>query len=325
MNNPLVEQALSIPTFESAVENEAYLHAENALSTFQLNLGRLCNLSCKHCHMEAGPGRTEIMNRQVMEGCLQVLRENDFQTVDITGGAPEMNPDFRWLAREAKELCPQVIVRTNLVILLEPGYEDLPEFYRDLGLEVFCSLPHYTPAGTDRMRGLEVFDKSIAALQRLNALGYGKAEGLALNLVYNPAGAFLPPSQEALEKEYRAKLSVEHGVVFNNLLAIANNPVGRFGEFLDRSGNLEGYLDKLYQSFNAGTLPNMMCRRQISVAYDGTLYDCDFNQALDMPIESKETIFQWVGNPIESRRICFGKHCFACTAGQGSSCGGATA
>lgn len=316
---------LSIPGFESMVTDKAYLSTNDNPRIMQMNVGRLCNLSCKHCHMEAGPERTEVMGRPVMEACLSVFRQNAFDTLDITGGAPEMNPRFRWLAREAAGAASRVMVRTNLVILLENGYEDIASLYRELRLEVVCSLPHYTGPNTDRMRGGNVFARSVEALRRLNGLGYGIDRELPLNLVFNPGGAFLPPSQAALERDFRENLRRSCGVEFTNLLTITNNPVGRFGEFLVRSGNLEGYMDKLHSAFNADTLPAMMCRDMVSVAYDGRLYDCDFNQAEDLPVASGETIFDWLGKPARTRRIRFGQHCYACTAGQGPSCGGATA
>lgn len=314
---------IAIPRFESMIPRHALFRTRDKLEIMQVNVGRLCNLSCKHCHMEAGPHRTESMDKSVMDACLTVMRDNNFDTVDITGGAPEMNPHFRWFAVCAKEICRRVIVRTNLVILLEHGYEDLPELYHELGVEIVCSLPHYTAQNTDKMRGSDVFRRSIEVLTRLNKLGYGIDVDLPLNLVFNPGGAFLPPRQLDAERDFRRRLRQEHGVEFTNLLTITNNPVGRFADFLIRSENLQNYMTKLYSAFNPLTLEDMMCRNQISVASDGKLYDCDFNQAAELPINSGETIFDWQGKPINNRSICFGQHCYACTAGQGSSCGGA--
>lgn len=324
MNVPLSEWSdySHIPDFESMIKDKKLLHTRTALSTMQINMGRICNLSCKHCHLEAGPRRGEIMSRQVMEACLQVLGENSFAAVDITGGAPEMNPHFRWFVAEAKKLCPRVLVRTNLVILLESGYTDLPQFFREQQVELVGSLPHYIARNTNRMRGDNVFERSVKVLRMLNQLGYGQENGPVLNLVFNPGGAFLPSEQSALEREFRVNLQKEHGLVFNSLLAITNNPLGRFRSFLDRSGNLARYMDRLYTAFNPAALPGMMCREQISVACDGALYDCDFNQAAGLPITGGETIFDWPGRPVEERRIRFADHCYACTAGQGSSCGG---
>jgi radical SAM/Cys-rich protein len=270
------------------------------------------------------------MGDPVLDACLQLLREQDFAAVDITGGAPELHPRFRDFVSEARPLCRRMIVRTNLTLLTEPGYDDLPAFFRDRRLEVVCSLPHYTAPGTDRVRGGGIFEASIAALRELNRLGYGMKDGsgLVLNLVFNPGGAFLPPAQAALEKEYRLALRRDFGIEFDNLLTLTNNPLGRFGAFLERSGNLESYLQKLHRAFNPLTLEGMMCRDQVSVACDGGLYDCDFNQAAGLPIAGA-AIFDWLGpsgrTKIGRRPIRFGQHCYACTAGQGSSCGGATA
>jgi radical SAM/Cys-rich protein len=236
-----------------------------------------------------------------------------------------MNPHFRWFVEEASKICDHIMVRTNLTILLEEGYEDIPEFYASHKLEVVCSVPYYRAGNFERQRGDGTFEKSIEALKRLNALGYGKDPELVLDLVYNPGGAFFPPEQAALEKEYKEHLEKEHGIVFNNLFTITNNPIGRFGNFLIRSGNFEGYMSKLYGAFNPGAVPGMMCRSQISVAWDGSVYDCDFNQAIGLPIESGENIKELAEKPYEKRKICFDKHCYACTAGQGSSCGGSTA
>ena len=312
-----------VPAFESRIADERLLMTEH-MDVLQINVGRLCNLACKHCHMEAGPARTEVMSRDVMEACLAAYEMQGFGTIDITGGAPEMNPDFRWFVEESCRICPHVIVRTNLVIMLEEGYTDLPEFYADHGVELVCSLPHYKAKTTDRQRGANVFERSIEVLKRLNDAGYGKDPELILNMVYNPAGAFFPPDQDAMEKEYKAALDSRYGIVFNNLFCITNNPVGRFGDFLIRSDNFVSYMKKLCAAFNPATLENMMCRFQVSVGYDGSLYDCDFNQAADIKISTGDTVFDIAEKPHEPRRICFDKHCYACTAGAGSSCGGTT-
>lgn len=311
-----------VDSFEGRVEGP-FQYTEGSLDVLQINVGRLCNLACKHCHVEAGPNRTEIMGREVMEACLSVCREQQVKTVDITGGAPEMNPDFQWFVEEVCKICSHVIVRTNLVILLEEGYRHLPKFYADHGIEVVCSLPYYRAKEMDRVRGDGSFDAAIMVLKELNGLGYGREEGLVLNMVYNPAGAFFPPAQNAMEKEYKARLLADYGIEFNQLFTITNNPTGRFFSFLERSGNLESYMQKLYGSFNKETLGGLMCRYQISVGYDGAVYDCDFNQAAELPVSTKETIFDMVGKPYVPRKICFGNHCYGCTAGQGSSCGGA--
>ena len=313
----------SVPPFTSRFTDES-VGCTASMDVLQVNVGRLCNLACKHCHVEAGPNRTEVMSRDVMEACLKAYRSQGFSTIDITGGAPEMNPDFRWFVEEATKICSHVIVRTNLVIMLEDGYTDLPEFYRDHKVEVFCSLPHYKARTTDRQRGSNVYERSIEVLKKLNDVGYGKDPELVLNMVYNPAGAFFPPDQTAMEKEYKNALGRAHGIVFNNLFCITNNPIGRFGSFLVSSDNFDGYMNKLYAAFNPATLENMMCRYQVSVAWDGSLYDCDFNQALGMKISTGDTIFDIAEKPYEPRQICFDKHCYACTAGAGSSCGGTT-
>ena len=235
-----------------------------------------------------------------------------------------MNPDFEWLAGEACKICDHVIVRTNLVILKEEKYRHLPQFYADHKIEVVCSLPYYRAKEMDRVRGSGTFDQAIQVIQELNALGYGKKPDLVLNMVYNPAGAFFPPVQSAMEKEYKARLGEDYGIVFNQLFTITNNPMGRFEAFLKRSGNLESYMKKLSDAFNEETLPGLMCRFQISVGYDGKVYDCDFNQAAEMPVLTGQSIFDMAGKPYQRRKICMADHCYGCTAGQGSSCGGAT-
>lgn len=313
-----------IPDFQDSVEDKELLVTDK-MSVLQINVGRLCNLACKHCHVEAGPNRTEVMGRDVLEDCLKLYKEWGFQTIDITGGAPEMNPHFRWFVEEAVKVCPDVMVRSNLTVMLEEGYEDLPEFYAANKVTVICSLPHYKAKNSNKQRGEGTFEKSIQVLKRLNALGYGKDPELTLNMVFNPGGAFFPPEQSAMEKEYKEHLGSEYGVVFNHLFTITNNPIGRFGAFLTRTGNMEGYLTKLYDAFNPGAVAGMMCRSQLSVGWDGRVYDCDFNQAVDLPIEGADHMKDLVGKPYEKRRIRLDKHCYACTAGQGSSCGGCTA
>lgn len=236
-----------------------------------------------------------------------------------------MNPHFRWFVEEAVKVCSKVMVRSNLTVMLEDGYEDLPEFYAANKVTVICSLPHYKARNSNKQRGEGTFEKSIQVLKKLNELGYGQDPELTLNMVFNPGGAFFPPEQAAMEKEYKEHLGSEYGIVFNNLFTITNNPIGRFGNFLARTGNMEGYLTKLYDAFNPGAVAGMMCRSQLSVGWDGQVYDCDFNQAVDMPAEGGAKIEDLVKRPYEKRKICFDKHCYACTAGQGSSCGGSTA
>lgn len=313
-----------VPSFEASVEDKSLLETTE-MSVLQINVGRLCNLACKHCHVEAGPNRTEIMGKDVFEACLKIYKAWGFKTIDITGGAPEMNPHFRWFVEEASKICGHVIVRTNLTILLEEGYTDLPQFYADHKINVVCSLPHYKARNSEKQRGEGTFEKSIEALKRLNAVGYGKDPELELDMVFNPGGAFFPPEQGAIEKEYKEHLGSEYGIMFNNLFTITNNPIGRFGGFLVRTGNMESYIKKLHGAFNPMAVPAMMCRSQISVAWDGYVYDCDFNQALDMKIEGGQNVKELCEKPYQKRRICVDKHCYACTAGQGSSCGGSTA
>lgn len=318
------EELSHIPDFEEMIRDPSVKKTAESLEVMQINLGRLCNLTCKHCHVEAGPNRTEIMTKEIMEACLEVFAGQGFKTMDITGGAPEMNPHFEWLVTEAAKICSHVIVRTNLVILEEEQYRHLPEFYKNHKIELVCSVPYYRAKEMDRVRGSGTFDGAIRVIRKLNELGYGHDPDLVLNMVYNPAGAFFPPVQEAMEAEYKEKLGGAYGIVFNHLFTITNNPTGRFARFLKDSGNLTGYMKKLYDAFNGATLLGMMCRFQLSVGYDGRLYDCDFNQAAGLPIRSGETILDLVGKKPVERQICFGRHCYACTAGQGSSCGGAT-
>jgi radical SAM/Cys-rich protein len=298
------------------------------LEIFQINVGKMCNQVCKHCHVDAGPDRKEIMTRDTMGLCLQVLAQNpSFHTVDLTGGAPEMNPEFRWFVGEIKKLNPRlkIIVRCNLTIIMSnKKYHDLPEFYKLNDIEVVSSLPFYTADRTDRQRGNGVFEDSIKALQMLNETGYGKeGTGLKLNLVYNPAGAFLPPSQNALEKEYKDVLLRHYGIVFNNVFTITNMPISRYLDYLLQSGNYETYMEKLLAAFNPAAAANVMCRNTISVGWDGYLYDCDFNQMLELKVEcATKHISQFSFPALNNRHIVVNQHCFGCTAGAGSSCGG---
>jgi radical SAM/Cys-rich protein len=297
---------------------------------FQVNVGKMCNQVCKHCHVDAGPDRKEIMTRATMQLCLDVLKKNpSFKTVDLTGGAPEMNPDFRWFVSAIKKLDRHIIVRCNLTIILaNKKYNDLPGFYKEHNVEVVSSLPFYTADRTDRQRGNGVFEDSIKALKMLNEVGYGKEDSsLFLNLVYNPAGAFLPPSQSALEKEYKDALLQQFGIVFNNLFTITNMPISRYLDYLLTTGNYESYMEKLLAAFNPQAVANVMCRNTISVGWDGYLYDCDFNQMLEMKVSSKESqhLSQFNSHTLNNREIVINQHCFGCTAGAGSSCGGAVA
>ncbi|MEJ7627513.1 MAG: arsenosugar biosynthesis radical SAM (seleno)protein ArsS [Ferruginibacter sp.] len=318
-----------VPFQQKLIESGLYPLASKGVEIFQVNIGKMCNQVCKHCHVDAGPDRKEIMTRDTMLQCLEALQNNpQLVTVDITGGAPEMNPEFRWFVEQIKKLDRHVIVRCNLTIILaNKKYHDLPGFYKKHNIEVVSSLPFYTQDRTDRQRGEGVFADSIKGLQLLNEVGYGKEKtGLILNLVYNPAGAFLPPSQDALEKEYRIALMNKYAIEFNHLFAITNLPVSRFLDYLLQSNNYEMYMEKLVTAYNPEAAANVMCRNIISVGWDGYLYDCDFNQMLDMKVNcSSDHVSTFSSAMLDKREIVIGQHCYGCTAGLGSSCGGVTA
>lgn len=303
-----------IPVFQEMVPDKKYMDTEEHLDVLQMNIGRKCNLLCKHCHVNAGPARTEEMSKEVMDACLTFAKEQNIATIDITGGAPEMIQLMEYLIEESSRICNHVIIRTNLVILLEKEYEQLMEVYAKNKVEIVCSLPYYRAAEMDKVRGEGSFDKAIEVIKHLNAIGYGRNPELVLNMVYNPAGAFFPPDQEAMEKEYKQKLSQDFGIEFNSLFTLYNNPMGRFGAFLQRSGNLKRYMKKLFDAFNADTVGALMCRTQISVDYDGQLYDCDFNLAAGIPVVGNQKIFDVTGKPYQVRKIRMDKHCYACTA-----------
>ncbi len=292
------------------------------IDTLQVNVGKLCNQACKHCHVDASPIRTEIMQRQTIDVCLKILRENDIKNLDLTGGAPEMIPDFRYFVTEAKKLGVHIIVRHNLTVMFEKNQTDLPEFFAENKVEIVSSLPYFIAEKTDAQRGTGVFDKSIEALKKLNTVGYGIAENLKLNLVYNPVGAFLPPEQSAIESDFKRELNARYAIVFNNLYAITNMPIARYLDWLRRSKNEESYMQKLVNAFNPATIEGLMCRNIISVDWLGNLYDCDFNQMLEIPVKSKQTIFNFDFQTLKSRTIATENHCYGCTAGSGSSCGG---
>ncbi len=318
-----------IPFQERLQQTGLYPLKPTQVEIFQVNIGKMCNQTCKHCHVDAGPDRKEIMTRETMQQCIDVLQKNpQLHTVDITGGAPELNPDFRWFVEEVAKLERHIIVRCNLTIILaNKKYYDLPQFYKQHKVEVVSSLPFYTQDRTDRQRGNGVFEDSIKALQMLNNVGYGKdGTGLILNLVYNPAGAFLPPSQQSLEKEYKLALMQKYGIEFNNLFAITNLPINRFLDYLLQSGNYEGYMEKLVNAYNPIAAANVMCRNTISIGWDGYLYDCDFNQMLDLKVNGRSRhISNFNTDDLSQREIIIGQHCYGCTAGAGSSCGGAVA
>jgi len=297
-------------------------------TTLQVNVGKRCNQACHHCHVDASPTRTEVMPDEVVEACLDVLaRAPELATLDITGGAPELHPRFRELVARGRALGRKVMVRHNLTVQFEPGFAGLPRFFADHGVEVVCSLPHYTEEATDRQRGRGVFARSVEGLQALNAVGYGREDALVLNLVSNPVGAFLPPAQGDLERDTREWLLAHHGIVFHSLFTITNMPISRFAAWLRRAGNYEAYMARLEAAFNPSTLPGLMCRSLVSVGYDGRLYDCDFNQMLELGLEAGQpaTIFDFDLRRLSGRPVHTGEHCFGCTAGAGSSCGGALA
>ncbi|UCE78579.1 MAG: arsenosugar biosynthesis radical SAM protein ArsS [Nitrospiraceae bacterium] len=297
------------------------LHATE-IRILQVNLGYRCNLSCKHCHVEGGPERKEVMSRETMGYVLSALNKIPVKTLDITGGAPELNPHFTSFVQEARHNDIHVIVRSNLTIFFEKGMEYLPEFFRKNNVEIIASLPYYRQSTVDRVRGNGTFEKSIDALRILNRLGYGNGSGEAvLNLVYNPQGAFLPASQESLEEEYKKELWRSHDIDFNRLYTFTNMPVGRFKNFLVRTGNLDTYVQKLSCSFNPQTLEAVMCRHILNVGWDGKLYDCDFNQMIRLEISDKypRHIRDFDYSLLSTREIAVDDHCFGCTAGQGST------
>jgi radical SAM/Cys-rich protein len=293
----------------------------SGIGILQVSLGYRCNMSCKHCHVEAGPGREEEMDRGTVEAVLRVLRENNIGTLDITGGAPELNPHFRYLVEEAKAAGRHVIVRTNLTIFFESGMGDLPEFYGRNDVEVIASLPSYTEGDVDRVRGRGTFQKSITGLRRLNSIGYADGvSGKKLNLVYNPPGAFLAPSQQSMEDDCRREMGKRFGVSFNHFYTFTNMPIGRFRNFLVKTGTLEKYMERLKGSFNTETLDGIMCRHLISVRWDGELFDCDFNQVLGLPLlDPPRHIIGFDYPTLKGKRIAVGEHCYGCTAGHGST------
>ncbi|HEV8385032.1 MAG TPA: arsenosugar biosynthesis radical SAM (seleno)protein ArsS [Candidatus Acidoferrales bacterium] len=298
------------------------------ITVFQINVGKLCNQTCGHCHVDAGPDRREIMSRETAEQCIAALAQTEIPTVDITGGAPELAPCFRFLVEGSKKLGRRVIDRCNLTILLVASQADLAEFLARHQVEIIASLPYYSAAQTDAQRGEGVFEKSIRALQMLNGLGYGKENsGLKLNLIYNPVGAFLPPKQEAIEKQFKRELAQKHGVVFNRLYTITNMPISRFLEFLLNTNNYEGYMERLVNAFNPAAAAGVMCRYTLSVGWDGTLYDCDFNQMLELPtgFGAPRHIRDFDAAQLHERAIVTNNHCYGCTAGAGSSCAGTIA
>lgn len=319
-------ESVDIPRFEDKIRSIGLspLKPTN-IEIFQVNVGKMCNQVCAHCHVDAGPDRKEIMTKETMQQCLDAIRDTDIKTVDLTGGAPEMNPHFRWFVEQLTAIGKQVIVRCNLTIILaNPKYYDLPEFFKKHNINVVSSLPYFTAKRTDAQRGDGVFDKSIKALKMLNEVGYGKEDSsLKLDLVYNPAGAFLPGDQITLTAQFKQKLR-EFDIEFNDLFAITNLPVSRFLEYLVKTEKYEDYMNELVNAFNPIAAEGVMCRNTLSVSWDGYLYDCDFNQMLELKVKAPSHISEFDIKKLTRRDIILNQHCYGCTAGAGSSCGGAT-
>ena len=320
-------QITAIPNFAGKLAEHNLTLRRDKPTVLQINVGKLCNITCVHCHVNAGPGRKEIMTRGTVDKILDWLEPTEIPVVDLTGGAPEMIPDFKYLIREVKKQKQprHIIDRCNLVILLEPGYEDLAKFMADYQVEVVASMPCYKPENVNAQRGEGVFDGSIKGLQMLNQLGYGSDPNLPLHLIYNPVGAYLPPDQSELEAEYKVELKKHFGIIFNQLYTITNLPIARFLSYLKRNGKLEDYMTLLADSFNPNAVAGLMCRYTISVGWQGDIFDCDFNQMLEMPMENRKPRYLWEldWQELEGRPIHLGQHCYGCTAGAGSTCGGA--
>lgn len=319
-----------LPKFAAKIaETDQFPLRPKKLEILQINLGYMCNQVCNHCHVDAGPDRKEIMTRETMQQCLTVIKTTGAHTLDLTGGAPEMNPDFRWFVEEASKAGIQdFIVRSNLTIIRANGkYLDLPEFFKKHNVHVISSMPHWTRGKTDKQRGEGVFDKSIKALQDLNAIGYGMPDSnLKLDLVYNPSGAFLPGDQASMEKDFKKALLEDFDIQFHNLFAITNLPISRFLDYLIASENYEDYMYSLVESYNPVAVKNVMCTNTISVSWDGWLYDCDFNQMLELKVDSKvKHISEYNEELLQNRNIIVSQHCYGCTAGAGSSCQGSVA
>jgi len=319
-----------LPTFKDKIsETNQFPLTPNKLEILQINLGYMCNQVCEHCHVDAGPDRKEIMTRETMMQCLEVIKKTEAHTLDLTGGAPEMNPEFRWFVEEASKAgIKDFIVRSNLTIIMaNKKYYDLPEFFKKHNVHVVSSMPHWTRGKTDKQRGEGVFDKSIKALQELNAVGYGIPNSdLRLDLVYNPSGAFLPGDQASMEKEFKKALKEDFDIQFHNLFAITNLPISRFLDYLIASDNYEDYMYSLVEAYNPDAVSSVMCTNTISVSWDGWLYDCDFNQMLELKVASKvKHISDYNEELLQNRKIIISQHCYGCTAGAGSSCQGTVA
>jgi radical SAM/Cys-rich protein len=316
-----------LPKFKDKIDEAGHFPLRpKKLEILQINLGYMCNQVCEHCHVDAGPDRKEIMTRETMLQCLVVIRTTGAHTLDLTGGAPEMNPDFRWFVEEASKAgIEDFIVRSNLTIIrANKKYYDLPDFFKKHNVHVVSSMPHYTRGKTDKQRGEGVFDKSIKALQELNSIGYGlPGSSLRLDLVYNPTGAFLPGNQDSLEKDFKKALLEDFGIQFHSLFAITNLPISRFLDYLIASENYEDYMHSLVDAYNPAAVENVMCTNTISISWDGWLYDCDFNQMLGLKVDSKvKHISDYNEDLLNDRNIIISQHCYGCTAGAGSSCQG---
>jgi radical SAM/Cys-rich protein len=319
----------TLPTFKDKIsESGLFPLKPKALEVFQINLGYMCNQVCEHCHVDAGPDRKEIMTRETMLQCLKVIKDTEAHTLDLTGGAPEMNPDFRWFIEEAVKIgVKDIIVRSNLTIIrANKKYYDLPEFFAKHNIHVVSSMPHWTKGKTDKQRGDGVFDSSIQALQDLNKVGYGMPDSnLKLDLVYNPSGAYLPGDQASMQMDFKKALLADFDIQFNDLFAITNLPISRFLDYLLMSDNYEDYMQSLVDAYNPTAAQNVMCTNTISVSWDGWLYDCDFNQMLELKVASKSKhISEYNQKELDARNIIISQHCYGCTAGAGSSCQGVT-
>lgn len=324
--NPALDSSLS-NRFDQALASEKFALRRSQTEILQVNVGKLCNLTCKHCHVNAGPARKEIMTRETVDKILDWVEPTSIRTVDLTGGAPEMIPDFKYFVERLRNMSParKVIDRCNLTILLEPGFEGMAKFLAEQKVDIVASMPCYSPDNVNAQRGDGVFDASIEALQLLNKLGYGTDPELPLDLVYNPLGASLPPEQQELEDDYKVELQKHFGITFNRLYTITNMPIARFASYLKNNGEYESYLQLLIDSFNPGSLQGLMCRNTLSIGWEGEVYDCDFNQQLGLTMTDDASLKVWnlEASSLEGRRIITGDHCFGCTAGSGSSCGGA--
>lgn len=323
-------QSGKLPKFKDKIaETNQFPLKAKTLEILQVNIGYMCNQVCEHCHVDAGPDRKEIMTKETMSQILEVIKTTGAHTLDLTGGAPEMNPNFRWFVEEASKVgIKDFIVRSNLTIIrAHKKYYDLPQFFKKHNIHIVSSMPHWTRGKTDKQRGDGVFDKSITALQKLNAVGYGMPDSnLRLDLVYNPSGAFLPGNQASMEKDFKKALMEDFSIQFHNLFAITNLPISRFLDYLIASENYEDYMYQLVEAYNPMAVANVMCTNTLSVSWDGYLYDCDFNQMLNLPVNSKSKhISDYNKEALEGRNIVISQHCYGCTAGAGSSCQGTVA